>query len=155
MKYYNYDIVFQEIPDETTLAFNITNCPCFCKECHSPFLAEDIGTPLTERTIDDILKKYLNGLTCVAFMGGDADVQTVNNLAKWVKTNYNLKTAWYSGREKLSDLFQARFFDYVKIGPYKPECGALDKPTTNQRLYRIKHINDTCELEDITAKFRK
>ena len=27
LKYANYDIVFQEVPDEVTLAINISNCP--------------------------------------------------------------------------------------------------------------------------------
>ena len=27
VRYHNFDIVFAEIPDETTLAINITNCP--------------------------------------------------------------------------------------------------------------------------------
>ena len=26
-------------------------------------------------------------------------------------------------------------FDYVKVGPYIAECGPLNEPTTNQRLY--------------------
>lgn len=30
LKYVNTGIVFQEIPDETTLAINISNCPCAC-----------------------------------------------------------------------------------------------------------------------------
>ena len=153
MKFYNYDIVFQEIPDETTLAFNISNCPCFCKGCHSPFLAEDVGTLLTEETMIPILQKYVNGLTCVAFMGGDAEVTMVNQLAKWLKMNYNLKTAWYSGRENISELFEPQYFDYVKIGPYKPECGPLNQPTTNQVLYKIRHNGNECFYEDITSLF--
>ena len=28
MKYYNAMVVFEEIPNEITLAINITNCPC-------------------------------------------------------------------------------------------------------------------------------
>lgn len=28
LKYYNYDIVFQEYPDEVTLAINLTNVAC-------------------------------------------------------------------------------------------------------------------------------
>ena len=46
LKYVNTDIVFQEIPDEVTLAINISNCPCHCPGCHSHYLWEDIGLPL-------------------------------------------------------------------------------------------------------------
>jgi anaerobic ribonucleoside-triphosphate reductase activating protein len=49
-------------------------------------------------------------------------------------------------------------FDYVKVGPYKPECGPLNERTTNQRLYH--HTGDASgELHggrrfcDITARF--
>ena len=31
LNYYNYDIVCQEIPDEITLAINITGCPNHCQ----------------------------------------------------------------------------------------------------------------------------
>ena len=41
IKYYNAMVVFEEIPNEITLAINITNCPCHCKGCHSQFLWED------------------------------------------------------------------------------------------------------------------
>lgn len=48
LKYVDARVVFQEIPDEITLAINISNCPCHCKGCHSQYLAEDIGKPLIE-----------------------------------------------------------------------------------------------------------
>lgn len=41
VRYHNFDIVFAEIPDETTLAINITNCPNRCPGCHSPHLQRD------------------------------------------------------------------------------------------------------------------
>ena len=46
LKYVNTDVVFQEIPDEVTLAINISNCPCHCPGCHSRYLWEDIGLSL-------------------------------------------------------------------------------------------------------------
>jgi anaerobic ribonucleoside-triphosphate reductase activating protein len=69
LKYVNYDIVFQEIPNETTLAINISNCPCHCKGCHSSYLAEDIGEPLTERVLEKLIREN-KGITCISFMGG-------------------------------------------------------------------------------------
>lgn len=73
LKFYNFDIVFQEIPDETTLAVNLTNCPNHCKGCHSPHLWADTGTPLEEESIKTLLIPYINGITCFCFMGGDAE----------------------------------------------------------------------------------
>ena len=42
-RYINTDIVFQEFPDEVTLAINISECPCRCPGCHSQFLWADRG----------------------------------------------------------------------------------------------------------------
>ena len=59
LKYYNTMVVFREIPDEITLAINITNCPCHCKGCHSQFLWEDTGTPLTFNEVENLIEKIL------------------------------------------------------------------------------------------------
>ena len=45
-KYLDTQIVFAEIPDEITLAINITNCPFRCPDCHSPELQRNIGNNL-------------------------------------------------------------------------------------------------------------
>ena len=58
LKYVNTGVVFQEIPDEVTLAVNIANCPCHCPGCHSKYLWENIGKPLTPMVIDQMLKQY-------------------------------------------------------------------------------------------------
>ena len=153
MKYCETAITFSEIPDEVTLCINISNCPCHCQGCHSAYLAEDIGEELTFEVLDSLIKKN-EGITCVAFMGGDAEPATVNDLASYVKESYpNIKTAWYSGRQEISDIVarQLRWFDYIKLGPYKEEFGPLNSRTTNQRMYKVHD----CELEDITSKFWK
>ncbi|MEG2282023.1 MAG: anaerobic ribonucleoside-triphosphate reductase activating protein, partial [Rikenellaceae bacterium] len=72
LKYVNYDIVFQEIPDEVTLAINLSNCPNRCLGCHSPYLQQDIGEPLSEEVLSKLIDKYGSAITCVCFMGGDA-----------------------------------------------------------------------------------
>ena len=58
LKYTDYDIVFQEIPDEVTLAINLSNCPNRCKGCHSPYLQQNVGEALTEENLSVLLQKY-------------------------------------------------------------------------------------------------
>lgn len=149
LKYVDVKVVFAEVPDEVTLAVNISNCPCHCKGCHSSYLAEDIGKPLNWDSLNALI--YINtGISCVAFMGGDNDPKVVNRLAGKVKS-LGLKTAWYSGRQELSKDVNLEYFDYIKLGPYMEEFGPLNSRTTNQRMYKVHD----CELEDITSKFWK
>jgi len=152
LKFYNYDIVFQEIPDEVTLAVNITNCPNRCPHCHSTFLWKDIGEPFNEESASIILKDYREAITCVSIMGGDNDPKEVNRMAEWLKKTYGVKVGWYSGRETLADGIELKNFDYIKIGPYIEALGSLKKRTTNQRLYKI--LPDG-KREDITFRFWK
>lgn len=155
MKYTTSEIVFREIPDEITLAINISNCPIHCPGCHSPELWEDIGEELTF----DVLKKLIKdaeGITCVAFMGGDADPDYIVDLATIVKTeDPNLKVAWYSGRENLRlGVMHLLAFDYIKLGPYIKERGPLNEPNTNQHLYmKVYKEGGGVEFVDITNKF--
>lgn len=149
MKYYNYDIVFQEIPDEVTLAINLTHCPNLCEGCHSPHLREDIGEVLDFPTLDRLLARYADDITCICFMGGDRDVQEVERLAAYVREHSDLKTGWYSGRNEMPP--HSNLFDFVKLGPYIPKKGSLKQRTTNQRLYRRTGE----QWEDITEVFWK
>lgn len=149
LKYYNYDIVFQEVPDEVSLAINLTGCPNHCPGCHSPHLREDIGEELTENELDRLVGIYQGEITCVCIMGGDASVNEVGQLAHHIRNILGLKVAWYSGRYDMpADIND---FDYIKFGPYDAEKGGLRSPGTNQRFYRIAEG----ELIDITCRFRR
>lgn len=162
LKYVNTDVVFQEIPNETTLAINISNCPCHCKGCHSAYLAEDIGEYLKMSTLLHLCDKN-KGVTCVAFMGGDSEPEGVSFLASVIKRmKPELKTAWYSGRQELAKEIELRNFNFIKLGPYIEELGGLKSPTTNQRLYEVRMCKEVDEkgnpiygLEDITNMFWK
>ena len=88
-------------------------------------------------------------MTCVCFMGGDKSQPEIEKLANAVKTNYNLKVGWYSGKEVLPK--QLYLFDYVKLGRYIEALGGLDSLNTNQRMYKIS-ANET---DDITYRFKK
>ena len=153
LKYVNTGIVFQEIPDEVTLAINISNCPCRCPGCHSHYLWEDIGLPLDADAIDAFIQKYGDDITCIALMGGDADPKAVNQLAQYIhEAHPEFKVAWYSGRIRISGAIKKTDFDYIKIGPFIKHLGPLKSPTTNQRLYRL---TDDGTFEDITSRFWK
>ena len=151
LKYYNYDIVFQEIPDEVTLAVNLTGCPCRCPGCHSPHLWEDIGEALDEAALRSIHAEYAGEVTCVCLMGGDADTAAVERLCTYIKREMGLHSAWWSGRADLPEGIDLAQYDYVKTGPYIASLGGLKDPGTNQRLYRVKDG----QLEDITFRFWK
>ena len=165
LKVASFDIVFQEIPGEVTLALNLSGCPCHCKGCHSPHLWEDRGEELNTALLDGLLDRYGAMITCVAFMGGDQSPEEVARWAEYVKnmsagpaSEGGLKIAWYSGRpftpetfnSKTSLNFQLSTFNFVKFGPYIEALGGLKSPETNQRLY--KWNGNT--WEDITAVFR-
>lgn len=153
LKYVNTGVVFQEIPDETTLSVNISRCPCHCPGCHSSYLAEDIGEPLDEAAIDDFVSEFGADITCIALMGGDAEPETVDRLACYIRERHpRYRVAWYSGRIRISPRITRQHFDYIKIGPYIAHLGSLSKPTTNQRLYKVAADG---ELTDITARFWK
>lgn len=161
LKYVNTDVVFQEIPNETTLAINISNCPCHCKGCHSSYLAGDIGTELTAHSLLELLKKN-KGITCVAMMGGDSEPQEVEYFSELVRNIAGLRYAWYSGRQEFPKNIDISKFNYIKLGPYIEELGGLKSPTTNQRLYEVKMCKELDEkgnpiygLEDITEVFWK
>lgn len=152
LKYLNTQVTFAEVPDEITLCINITGCKNGCKNCHSSYLAQDIGKPLNKSYLSELIEGN-KGVSCVSFMGGDSDAIHLVALASWVKTHTHLKVAWYSGRQELAGIVarQLQWFDFIKLGPYKEEFGPLNSRTTNQRFYKVSGK----ELVDITNKFWK
>ncbi|MBQ9475403.1 MAG: anaerobic ribonucleoside-triphosphate reductase activating protein [Bacteroidales bacterium] len=155
MKYVDVKVVFREVPDEVTLAINISGCPVGCPGCHSAYLKRDIGEELNEESLEELMR-INSGVSCVSFMGGDADPAYIAQLSRYVKKIVpQMKTCWYSGRglEEAREVINT--LDYLKVGPYDDRYGPLDSKTTNQRFYRICRGDGEIELEDITARFRK
>jgi anaerobic ribonucleoside-triphosphate reductase activating protein len=145
--YNKYDVVFQEIPNETSLAFTIEGCPNNCVGCHSPHLREQNGTELTQTELLKVLSKYGNNITCVLFLGGDAFHDEMYELFK-VCSYFGYRVAFYSGNDVLNE----KLFDYLtyyKVGHYNYKLGGLDNPNTNQRIYKYNNFI----LEDITGGF--
>lgn len=140
-------VTFAEISSEICLCFNLSLCTHRCPGCHSPYLQTDIGDELTISIVGDLINKN-KGITCVLFMGGDNDKETLKTFGKYVKSR-DLKSAWYSGETELDLNEYSKYFDYIKIGPYIESLGPLNIKTTNQRLYQIN--NET--IEDITYTF--
>ena len=154
LKYVNHDIVFQEFPDEVTLAINLSRCPCACPGCHSTYLWGDNGEELTLERLRALAEHYGTTITCLSLMGGDNDPRSVLALLATIREEYpHLHTGWYSGRNQLP-LFFTEYTPptYVKIGAWRAELGPLSSSSTNQRLYRYD-ING--KSEDITHRFWK
>ncbi len=151
LKYTDTKVVFAEIPDEITLAINISGCPCACEGCHSSYLAGDVGEVLDVAVLRKLIERN-NHISCLSFMGGDGDPAEVSRLASEVKmVAPELRIGWYSGRDELSEAVDLTHFDYVKVGSYQEKFGPLTSPTTNQRLYRVEPSND---LTDITFRLK-
>ena len=155
LKYVDSKVTFTEIPDEITLCINISNCPCHCEECHSSYLAEDIGKSLNLEALTNLIDSN-NGISCVCIMGGDANPSEVDDIAQDIKEYYpELKVAWYSGRQELSKDINLENFDYVKLGPYIKDRGPINCKTTNQVLLEVEVVQGKVFTKDITAKFWK
>ena len=159
LKYLNYDVVFQEVPSETSLAIAISGCQIRCPGCHSRELWEDKGEPLTIENITNLLF-FENGVTCLLLLGGERDLDALTEI--FMHFHSKIKTAWYAGldmipKEKLGIL---DYLDFCKLGHYDLDLGGLNSPTTNQRLYQFSpYYDDTTMLgagwRDITFKMRK
>lgn len=157
LKYVDTLVGFSEIPDEITLSVNISGCPNHCKECHSSYLAQDIGEELTFEKCCELIESN-KGITCFNIMGGDQDANQVFTLALLLEAKYQktLKLGWYSGKQEFPELdpyilFRGIPFDYIKFGPYIPELGSLNNPNTNQKMYMQNKHNG--KFIDITNKF--
>lgn len=152
LKYLGYAIVCEEVPDEITIAFNVSGCEHRCEGCHSSFLWEYTGHYIKD-DLDEIIQKYNGLVTCVCFLGGDQNIEELARLCRVVKEK-NLKTCIYSGDDSIEeflDIISCGLIDYLKIGRYISKLGGLNSANTNQKMYAI------CDgiLNDITYKFQK
>lgn len=168
LRYDGAAVVFSEVPDEVSLAISITGCPRRCPGCHSEYLWE-YGGNLLLQDLDALIRRYIGMITCVCFMGGDAE--NPRELKKCLKRvrRYGLKTALYSGvtysiEKKYETSIKVRIFamwrsllkplDYLKFGPYDKDLGGLDNPATNQRMI-MRDPSSKNTWTDITYKFQQ
>lgn len=155
MKYVSTEVVFVEIPNEITLAINISGCKIRCPDCHSKYLWDDIGDELTTDALNTVIEEN-DGVSCVCFMGGKFN--EIKKLLEFIQNNHpSLRAAWYTGESELPrDNGLLELLDYIKIGPYIKDKGGLDSKGTNQRMYEVvSDKNGRRILNDITYKFQK
>lgn len=141
---HDYGVTLTEIPDEITLYFNIGNCECHCKGCHSYFLWDtNLNTPM--KTVDEILsivKKYKDDVTAIVFMGGNRNGMDFEEFADKVLKPVSefADVGIYMGAWDAMDLFIAsQYCRWIKVGCYKADFGGLDSPTTNQLFFEVQN----------------
>lgn len=139
LKYNGYSIVMQEVPNEVSLAINISGCPHKCEGCHSKYLWSYNGEYLID-DIDELLSRYSDLISCVCFMGGDQNQDDLLYCINKAKEN-NLKTCLYTGVDDIESINEniIEKLDYIKTGRYIEELGGLDKNSTNQRFFDLKN----------------
>lgn len=151
LKYHTIDISCRAVPDEVSLLFNITGCTIKCPGCNEKALWKDKGTPLTFDELRAILKNYNSAITCVCFMGGEHEPDTINDLARLTRHLYPcLHTAWYSGLSHIPNEIEYCNFNYLKTGAYEASKGILGESSTNQRVFMVA---EDCSLTDITDRY--
>ena len=143
LKYISYAIVFQEVPNEITLAFNISGCPYHCDGCHSQYLWKYWGDDLLPN-MRGVIEKYNGYITCICFMGGDQNINELTMALKICK-ELGLKTCVYSGASNISKFKDMLpFLDWLKLGEYDETLSSQNHveygvklATTNQHMYKI------------------
>ena len=153
LKYIGYAVVFAEVPDEVSLAINISGCRRRCAGCHSQYLWEYSGDYVSD-DLDSLINKYDGMITCVCFMGGEQNMNELCELLEKVKAQ-GLKTCVYSGSDDIDEFAKCLdndLLDYLKIGSYDDRLGGLDKETTNQKMFAV---DSGGVLRNITYKMRR
>lgn len=137
MHFSHEQVVFQEVPDEVSLAYTISGCPLRCPGCHSAYTwPPETGTLLSEDYFCQRLQTYAGLITCVLFMGGEWLEAQLLPLLKMARQQ-GLKTCLYTGHDRVTPELEAEL-TYLKTGPWIRELGGLDSPTTNQRFTDLR-----------------
>ncbi|QEM88631.1 anaerobic ribonucleoside-triphosphate reductase activating protein [Glaesserella parasuis] len=139
LRFISEQIVWQEVPNETSLAFLISGCPLGCKGCHSiESWKLGSGQILSEIYLQQRLAQYQGLISCVLFMGGEWLPELLLQRLQLVRQS-GLKTCLYTGLEleQLPPEILA-VLDYVKTGRWIAELGGLNCITTNQRFINLQ-----------------
>lgn len=145
LKYLGSAVVFQEVPDEITLAFNISGCRYRCDGCHSKYLWDYNGNYLLE-DLEKIIDTH-QYITCVCFMGGDQNIEELTRALQICKSK-GLKTCLYTGNDNVRNFVNIYpWLDWIKTGRYDKtklsdnhiEHG-VKLASTNQHMYRVSDL---------------
>lgn len=134
------EIVWQEVPNEVSLAFLISGCPLRCVGCHSAdSWKANRGEILSAEYLRLRLQQYRGLLTCVLFLGGEWQPESLLSLLKMAREEFGLQTCLYTGYER--DELPPELLPeltYLKTGRWLPERGGLEHPNTNQQLIDLR-----------------
>ena len=76
---------------------------------------------------------YLGMVTCICFMGGDHNIEELNECID-AAHNEGYNCCVYLGCDEVPQ--GLRTVEYLKIGRYDKQRGGLNNPNTNQRMYK-------------------
>ena len=145
IKYLGYAVTFQEIPDEITLCFNITNCKHHCPGCHNEGLWDpDGGYEFTEKSMKELLelldRHTVDGLT---LSGGDpmysSNRNAIFDIVKTVKEKTGKNIWMYTGYylEDIVDEPALQFIDVIVDGRYRRQLPPTKwAGSNNQKVWR-------------------
>ena len=137
LRFTNEQIVWQEVPGETSLAYTISGCGVGCAGCHSRHTWNPhAGQLLTADYLGRRIQEYRDMITCVLFLGGEWQPRALLPLLILVR-NAGLHRCLYTGLEHISPSLQEHL-TYLKTGPWRPELGGLTSPKTNQRFIDLR-----------------
>lgn len=149
LRFTREEIVWQEVPNEVSLAFLLSGCPLRCVGCHSAdSWKAGLGEALSVAYLRERLRRYAGLLTCVLFLGGEWQPENLLALLRVARDEFGLKTCLYTGleRDEVPPMLLPEL-SFLKTGRWLPERGGLDNPNTNQRF------TDLQTGEDLTALF--
>lgn len=152
LHYTEFCISHMEVPNEVALCIYISGCKNKCPECHYPELQRPDYGELVSEYFKQILDLYHEYTTCVCFMGeGEESEDSRKELLSYVKECHKrgYRCCLYSGRDVELEEWM-RDFDYIKLGSYQKDRGALSEMTTNQRMWMRTRQGS---FEDITYLF--
>ncbi|WP_299002877.1 anaerobic ribonucleoside-triphosphate reductase activating protein [uncultured Shewanella sp.] len=134
--FFDVQVVFQEVPDEVSLALTICGCPLRCEGCHRDDIWDPFqGTPLTTHFFKQLLAQYDGLITCVVFFGGEWQPTKLIPLLKLAQ-QVGLKTCLYTGMSKIPQRIK-QYLTYLKTGAWQSNLGGLNSKITNQRFINV------------------
>lgn len=152
LHYTEFCISPYEVPGEQSICIYISGCTRKCKNCHYPELQLSDNGELLYKHFVDIVALYLKQASCICFLGeGKGLPQEKKELVLYAEYAHTkgLKACLYCGRDTVIETWMY-VFDYIKLGSYREELGAIDSIMTNQHMYRKNSNND---YDDITYLF--